>query len=153
MIRFILVAILFFLIGLGAGAYLFSDTQPRAFLQAPDCAENCFSQEQLLGLLGSVGVQKFPGLIPQVIKETDKTVAMKHPVPQADIHYVIVPKKDIKTVGDISPEDSEYVVDAYAVMENIIAEQNLTAYKIIVNGPKFQTVQYLHFHLVSDLPK
>ncbi|HEX9721858.1 MAG TPA: HIT domain-containing protein [Candidatus Paceibacterota bacterium] len=139
--------------GIALGAYLFADTQPRAFLQAPDCAENCFSAEQLLGLLGSVGVQKFPGLIPQVIKETDKTVAMKHPVPQADIHYVIVPKKDIKTVGDISPEDADSLVDAYAVLNQIITEQNLTAYKVIINGPKFQTVQYLHFHLVSDLPE
>lgn len=153
MIRYFLIAFLFLLIGFGVGAYLLADTQPRALLQAPQCGENCLSEEQILGLLGSVGVQKFPDLIPAVVKETDKAIAMEHPNPQADIHYVIVPKKDIKAVEDISQEDGEYIVEAYALMAQIITEQNLTAYKVIVNGPKFQTVQYLHFHLVADLPE
>jgi len=139
-------------LGFGLGAWLFVDTQPRNPIQISQCNETCFSQEKLLGLLGSVGVQKLSNVIPSVVSETDKTVAMRHPFPQADIHYVIVPKKDIKTVGDISSEDAEYIVDIYALMAQIISEQNLTAYKVITNGPGFQTVQYLHFHLVSEFP-
>jgi histidine triad (HIT) family protein len=151
MLRYIITLLGGILLGVFLGAYLFSETQPRALLQATNCQENCLSKEQLLGLLGSVGVQKFPDLIPAVIKETDKTIAMKHPVPQADIHYVIIPKKDIKTPSDIAQEDAPYLADAFSVMRVLVEEQGLSDYKIIANGPGFQTVQYLHFHLVADL--
>jgi hypothetical protein len=153
MIRSILIGTLTLIGGILIGAYLFSDTQPRSFLEVPSCAENCLSEEQILGLLGSVGVQKFPDLIPFVVMETDKTIAMKHPLPRSEIHYVIIPKKDIKAVEDITPEDNEYIIDSYALMASLIREQNLTDYKVVINGPGFQTVQYLHFQLVSELPE
>jgi histidine triad (HIT) family protein len=149
--RTIILTVLAFFTGIAFGAYLFSDTQPRSPLRIAECEENCFSEEKLLGLLGSVGVQKLPNLIPFVVKETDRTVAMKHPFPQSDIHYVIIPKKDIKTIEDITSEDAEYITDAHALMAQLIREQNLTNYKVIINGPRFQTVEYLHFHLVAEL--
>jgi len=103
--------------------------------------------------LGSVLMQKFSGLLPLVEKETDKTLAIKHPFPRSDIHYVIIPKKDIKSVEEVSAEDIDYIIDAYATMGVLIKEQNLKDYKIVVNGPGFQTVGYLHFHLMSELPE
>jgi histidine triad (HIT) family protein len=153
MIRAVFFGIFTLMLGVVIGAYLFSDTQPRSFLDVASCQENCLSEEQILGLLGSVGVQKLPTLIPFVIMETEKIIAMKHPIAQSDIHYVIVPKKDIKTIEDITPEDAEYITDAYAVMAQLIREQNLTDYKVIINGPGFQSVQYLHFQLVAELPE
>ncbi len=153
MTKYIGTALVALLGGMLIGGYLFSDTKPRSILRAPPCQELCFNQEEILGLLSSIGVQRLSGIIPFVQKETDKTIAIRHPFPQADIHYVIVPKKDIRAVEDISEEDAAYVVDAYAVMAELIEEQNLRNYKIVVNGPGFQTVGYLHFHLVSELPE
>jgi histidine triad (HIT) family protein len=153
MLQRIFATVMIFAGGILLGGYLFSDTQPRAILEIPDCKQNCFSQEQLLGLLGSIGVQKFPDFLPFVTKETEKTLAMKHPFPKSAIHYVIIPKKDIKSVEDLTAEDSQYIVDAYAVMASLIKAQNLRDYKVVINGPGFQTVGYLHFQLVSELPK
>ncbi|HCM36941.1 MAG TPA: hypothetical protein DIS53_03390 [Candidatus Wildermuthbacteria bacterium] len=152
MLRYILVGIVFLVGGILLGGYLFSDTKPRSILRAPECQERCFNQEEILGLLSSVGIQRLSGIIPFVQKETDKTIAVRHPFPQADIHFVIIPKKDIRAVEDISEEDAAYLVDAYALMAELIEEQNLRNYKVVVNGPGFQTVGYLHFHLVSELP-
>ncbi|MBI2098431.1 MAG: HIT domain-containing protein [Candidatus Wildermuthbacteria bacterium] len=152
MFRYISLAIVFILAGVIVGGYLFSDTKPRSFLSVRECGLSCLNQEELLGLLGSVGIQRLPGIIPSVQKETDKTIVIKHPFPQAPIHYVIIPKKDIKATEDISEEDTPYIIDAYAVMSALIREQNLRDYKIVINGPGFQTVRYLHFHLVSELP-
>lgn len=139
--------------GILIGAYLFSDTQPRSFLNITECKANCLSRQEALGLLGSVGVQKFSEAFPLVVKETDSTLAIQHPFARADIHYVIIPKKDIKFVEDITEEDAAYIKDAYAVMAALITEQNLKDYKVITNGPGFQTVEYLHFQLVSELPE
>ena len=55
-------------IGLGIliGGYLFSKSQPRSFLALNRC-ENCLSPEDLLGLVASVGIQRFPKLVPSVV--------------------------------------------------------------------------------------
>lgn len=153
MIRYFLIALLAFGMGAALGAYLFSDTRPRSVLRMAECETNCFSQEEILGLLGSIGMQRFSGLLPSVVKETDKTLVIKHPFPKSDVHYVIIPKADIKAAEDISEDDAPYLVDAYALIGALVREENLRNYKIVVNGPGFQTVGYLHFHLVAELPE
>ena len=139
-----------FVAGVIAGGYLFRDVQPRSFLVIDSCNGNCLNPNELLGLIGSVFVQKLPDLMPLVVKETDKTIVIDSPIHQAPIHYVIIPKKDIKDVSDISESDREYLVDAYAVIGQIIREEKLTQYKVYTNGPYYQTVTYLHFHLLAD---
>ena len=153
MVRSLAIAFLFAAVGVGIGAWLFADTKPRSFLRPSECAPHCLSEQEILGLLGSVGVQRLSGAIPRVEKETDKTIVVSHPRPTADIHYVVIPKRDMKAVEDVAAEDMEYLVDAYATMGAIIKEQNLRNYKVVTNGPGFQTVGYLHFHLVSELPE
>lgn len=132
------------------GAWLFVDTRARDFLPMPHCAANCWSAKELGGILVSIGVQKTPDLLPNVVEETDKTIAMKSPEPLATIDYLILPKKDILDVGDLSPEDSAYVADAFEVIADIVRAQHLTDYKVITNGPGFQQVRYLHFHLLAQ---
>jgi len=155
MIKIGITAFIFLLVGIAIGGYLFVDTQPRTFLTFQKCEGRvCLESSELIGLLGSVGIQKLPVKFePIVTLETDKTVVMKHPFPLAQLHYVIIPKKDIKTASDILETDKEYLADAYAAMADIIRDLNLVDYKIITNGPGFQAVNYLHFNLVADLDK
>jgi histidine triad (HIT) family protein len=152
MVRYVFWGIIILLGGIAFGGYLFSDTKPRSFVRLQGCEPACLQREEILGLLGSVGVQRLPGIIPTIQKETDKTLVVKHPVPQADIHYVIIPKKDMRALEDASEEDAPYLLDALAVLAEIVREEGLRSYKIIVNGPGFQTVGYLHFHLVAESP-
>lgn len=146
----IAILLIVFIFGMVVGGYLFRDVQPRSFLKIDDCDKNCLSPKELLGLMGSAGIQNLPDLMPFVVEETDKTVVMDSPIHQAPIHYVIIPKKDIKDVADISESDKEYLVDAYAVIGQIIKEKNLEKYKLYTNGPYYQTLNYLHFHLLAD---
>ncbi len=139
-----------FISGMIVGGYLFRDIQPRSFLAVDICDTNCLNPNELLGLIGSVGIQKFPDIIPLVVRETDKIIVIDSPIHQAPIHYVIIPKRDIKDASDISESDREYLVDAYAVIGQIIREEKLTQYKVYTNGPYYQTATYLHFHLLAD---
>lgn len=139
-----------FLVGVTLGGYLFSDTRPRSFLALNRCDGTCLQTNELLGLLASVGVQRFSGLAPKVLKETDKTIVIEHPSPTARIHYLVIPKKDIKNIAELSDADNEYLIDAFKVAREIIKEQNLTDYRLIANGPGFQTATYLHFHLTAN---
>ena len=145
----ILMVLLSICVGILIGGYLFSKSQPRSFLALNRC-QNCLSLEDLLGLIASIGIQRFPGFVLSVVFETDKTVVIKHPHPLSRIHYVIVPKKDIKNIGEISEADSPYLIDAYLVARSLIEKEGLLNYRLSTNGPGFQDVTYLHFHLVAD---
>lgn len=146
----IIFLLIVFIAGIIAGGYLFRDTQPRSFLKIDSCNDDCLNPKELLGLISSVGIQNMPDSMPFVVKETDKTVVIDSPIHQAPVHYVIIPKRDIKDAGDISESDKEYLADAYAVIGQIIREKNLTKYKIYTNGPYYQTLTYLHFHLLAN---
>jgi Scavenger mRNA decapping enzyme C-term binding len=136
-------------LGIIIGGYLFAQSQPRSVLAINRC-QNCLSLADLLGLIASVGIQKFPDLIPSVAFETDKTVAMKLPSASDRMHYVIIPKKDIKNIGEISAATGEYFLDAFLVARKIIEEEKLSKYEFYTNGPGYQDVTYLHFHLIAD---
>jgi len=135
--------------GILIGGYLFSRSQPRSFLALDRC-QKCLTHEDLLGLIASVGIQRFPGLMPFVVFETDKTIALKRPFPSEGTHYVIIPKKDIKNIGEISEADAQYLSDAFFVGRWIIERENLSKYRLYTNGPGNQDVTYLHFHLVAE---
>jgi histidine triad (HIT) family protein len=137
-------------IGIVIGGYLFANTQPRSFLALNRCEGTCLHANELLGLLTSIGIQRFPALIPSIVKETDKTIVVEHPSPQARIHYLVIPKRDIKNIGELSDTDSDYLIDAFKVMRELIKEKNLSDYRVVTNGPGYQGVTHLHFHFMAN---
>ena len=74
---------------------------------------------------------------------------MPHPNPESPLHYLIIPKKDIKNIGEIAEEDEQYIMDALAVIRKIANDQSLQDYQVITNGPGQQQVTYLHFHFMA----
>lgn len=131
---------------------MFSRSIPRNFLSANLCRESCFSKKEALGLLASIGIQNLGENLPSIIYETNKTLVfdMQYPYPPDKIHYVVVPKRDIKDLASANKEDLEYLQDSFAVISNIVKEKNYQKYRVITNGPGYQEVTYLHFHLVID---
>ena len=149
-VRVIILMLAALVVGVILGGYLFSDTRPRSFLALNRCEGTCLQANELLGLAASVGVQRFSGLAPSVVKETDKTIVIEHPSPQARLHYLVIPKKDMKNIADLSDADREYLLDAFKVAGEIIREKNLSNYRLTTNGPGYQTATYLHFHLTAN---
>lgn len=139
-----------FILGLVVGGYLFSETQPRSIINLSKCNNECYKPKDLVGLLTSIGITKLNGKVPNVVLETEKSIVIKHPMPEARIHYVVFPKKDIKNAGEFSKENAPYFEDAYLVMATLIKKEKLTDYRIITNGPGFQDTTYLHFHLRAN---
>ena len=138
-----------FIVGFLFGGFLFADSKPRSLLSIFSCG-NCLAPNDVAGLFASVIVQKMPLLIPNVIVETDKTIVFKHPRPIYRIHYIFVPKKDIKNIGELTDEDSEYIIDLFSAIVVIVNKSGLKNYRLWTNGPGKQDVTYLHFHLGAD---
>ncbi len=71
--------------------------------------------------------------------------------PSAEIHLLIVPKKHIRSIGDINEEHSTLLSEVYIVAKKLVKENNLqnNRYRVVVNGGKAQHVPHLHFHLLG----
>ncbi len=145
----LMIPVFFLSIGILVGGYLFAQSQPRSFLSF-DRGGVRLSKKELAGLLASAGIQQLPGFIPAVVFETDKTVVIRSPLPEARLDYVFFPKKDIKNIGEITKSDSDYLLDAFLAARHIIEEKKLSDYRFYTNGPGFQKIAYLHFHLLAD---
>ncbi len=143
-----LTAVVMLLVGMLIGSYITRDVQPRSFLAVDRCTY-CLESKDFLGLVAAVGIKLVPELVPSIVLETDQTIAFQHPNPEARTHIVVVLKRDIKHAADLTAEDRDSLADAYAVMGQIVRDQKLEQYRIITNGPGYQSVTYLHFHLLS----
>jgi len=140
-------------VGLVCGYRLFCDTRPRPLLNCKlsrISGGTAYSRSQFAGLLASVLVQKSPRLLPQIVLETDRTLVFKHPRPRHKIHYMFVPKRDIKNIGELSVDEREHIIDLFACMVTCINHLGIRDYKVWSNGPGKQDVAYLHFHLGGD---
>lgn len=135
--------------GIGIGAWLFADTQPRSLLNVVKCDVTCLRMSDVAGLVASIGIQKFPAAIPLLIAQSDTCVAIRHPYSPFRHHYVFFPRRDIRNIGTLAEGDERYVMGCMALMGSVIADRHLESYRMHSNGPLQQDISYLHFHLVS----
>jgi diadenosine tetraphosphate (Ap4A) HIT family hydrolase len=84
------------------------------------------------------------------VLESDTCIALRYPRPQARIHYVLFPKRDIKNVATLTPLDAPYVLGCLALTRELVLRDRLHDYHVVTNGPGRQEVSYLHFHLIAD---
>jgi histidine triad (HIT) family protein len=83
------------------------------------------------------------------LRETGALLAFPHPKPAHRFHVLLVPKKAIRSLAELKPDDP-FLSDLVTSTQSIVAEHHLAAYRLIVNGGKYQDFPLLHFHLVSD---
>lgn len=87
------------------------------------------------------------------LRETDTLLAFYHPKPSYRFHVLIVPKKGLASLKDLTPADSAFMVDLFQTVNSLVAEFGLedNGYRLICNGGAYQDVPQLHFHLISDI--
>ena len=84
--------------------------------------------------------------------ETEALLAFHHPKPSHPFHVILVPKKDIRSFADLDPADP-FLADLVRTVQSMVAENHLTAYRLIANGGEYQDFPHLHFHLISDVER
>tara|TARA_B100000700_G_scaffold166324_1_gene183847 strand:+ start:6678 stop:7025 length:348 start_codon:yes stop_codon:yes gene_type:complete len=99
------------------------------------------------------------GEIPaDVVYEDDQCLAFHDVAPQAPVHILVIPKKEIVSIEHLSEEDEQLVGHIFLVIQKIARDQGLAndGYRVICNCGKGggQTVFHLHYHLMGgrDLP-
>ncbi len=87
------------------------------------------------------------------VYENDEVLAFKDINPAAPIHILVIPKKHIDSLANLSEEDEKYVWEIHNAMNQIAKEQGFLndGYRVVVNCGKDagQEVMHLHYHLLA----
>ena len=88
-----------------------------------------------------------------IIYEDDKVIAFNDVNPAAPIHILVVPKKHIETLLDVSDQDNELISYVYQIINKIAKEKGFAnnGFRVIVNCGKDsgQEVMHIHFHVLG----
>jgi histidine triad (HIT) family protein len=88
-----------------------------------------------------------------IVYEDDHVTAFKDISPQAPVHILIIPNKEIPTVDDVTEADAEMLGWMFLAAKKIAREQGIaeSGYRLIVNCREHggQEVYHLHMHLLG----
>lgn len=91
-----------------------------------------------------------------IVFENEKVIAFKDINPVAPIHILVIPKKEIPTLNDISTEDKELIGEIFLAIAKIAKDLNVAenGYRVISNCNSYggQEVFHLHYHLLAGEP-
>lgn len=91
-----------------------------------------------------------------IIYEDDLALAFNDISPQAPTHFLVIPKKPIATINDITEEDREIVGHLHLVAAKIAHREGFEeeGYRVVMNCNEFggQTVFHIHLHVLAGKP-
>ncbi len=91
-----------------------------------------------------------------IIYQDDHVTAFRDINPQAPVHVLIVPNKEIPTVNDIDVQDEELVGKMFTAAKKIAAAEGVAenGYRLLINCNRDggQEVFHLHMHLFAGRP-
>jgi histidine triad (HIT) family protein len=106
------------------------------------------------GLIFSRVFTSMSHLLPlKKLHETSNLLAFSHPKPNYPFHVLLVPKRQLRGIGDLSLDDVDFMTDLFQAVQILVERYDLEqyGYRLINNGGKYQDVPHLHFHLISHL--
>ena len=88
-----------------------------------------------------------------ILYEDDDVIAFKDIAPVAPVHMLVVPKKEIPTINDITDEDALLIGKIYKVIGKLAKKFGIDkdGYRVVSNCNENagQTVFHIHFHLIG----
>jgi len=90
-----------------------------------------------------------------IIKETEDLLVFKDIVPKATFHYLIIPKKHVKDLSSLQPNEFELGSKIFNMVKELSESSlELKNFKLLVNnGPLAgQEVFHLHVHFLAGFP-
>jgi histidine triad (HIT) family protein len=93
---------------------------------------------------------KIPG---EIVYQDEELLAFRDINPQAPKHLLIIPKKHITSLADLSPAELPLIGSMVALAHKLAREEGITetGYRLVVNYGQWggQVVQHLHMHLLG----
>ena len=88
----------------------------------------------------------------KILFDDDKCIVIEDIAPKAPTHLLVIPKKPIKKLSEVKPDDKNLLGHLMIVISKITKELNIEdAFNIIINNGEEagQTVFHLHIHILA----
>ncbi len=89
----------------------------------------------------------------QVVYEDEQCLAFHDVAPQAPVHVLVIPKKPIESLEQLTAEDAPLVGHLWQVIQRVARQERIaeSGYRVVVNcgAQGGQTVDHLHFHILG----
>ena len=95
---------------------------------------------------------------PDVVRETDRTLAFRDINPQAPTHVLVIPKEHHATVGALAAADVQLLAEVVSGAHSVALQEGLVSdggtepgFRLVTNtGPQAgQSVHHVHFHVLG----
>ena len=88
-----------------------------------------------------------------ILFENENVLAFRDINPQAPVHFLVVPKKIIKTINDIEKNDEKLIGELFIVAKDLAKKEGISerGYRTIFNCNEHgaQTVDHIHLHVLG----
>ena len=88
-----------------------------------------------------------------IVYENENFLAFNDISPQAPIHVLIIPKKEIPTVNDMQEEDLEILGGLFLVAKHLAKKLEIDdeGFRLVMNCNDYggQSVNHIHLHLIG----
>ena len=87
----------------------------------------------------------------KIAHEDEKYIAIHDISPQAPVHLLLIPKKQIATLNDLTPGDAELVGGLFLLAKKLMNEMGHADFRTVFNcGPGAQqSVFHIHLHVLA----
>ncbi len=90
---------------------------------------------------------------PNTVYEDDHVLAFRDINPQAPTHVLVVPKRHISTLNDLTEEDAELVGRLFLAARRVASQEGIDGpgYRTVINCNELagQSVFHIHLHLLG----
>ncbi|MET0065963.1 MAG: histidine triad nucleotide-binding protein [Candidatus Thiodiazotropha sp.] len=92
-------------------------------------------------------------IAPDIVYQDDDVLAFRDINPQSPTHVLVIPKRHIPTLNDLSAQDAELVGKLYLTAKQVAAAEGIdeSGYRTVMNCNEEagQTVFHIHLHLLG----
>lgn len=87
----------------------------------------------------------------KIAYEDDRTIVIHDLNPQAPVHVLVIPRKAIPTLNDLSAEDEALVGHLFIVAKKVMADLGHSDYRAVFNcgAGAQQSVFHVHLHVLA----
>ena len=91
-----------------------------------------------------------------IVHEDEHCLAFHDVSPQAPTHVLVIPKKEIESLEQLTAEDAALLGHIWVVIPHIARQLGLATdgYRVVVNCGRHggQSVDHLHYHILGGRP-
>ena len=91
----------------------------------------------------------------KIIYEDDQALAFHDVNPQAPVHVLVIPRKEIRSLAELDPADAPLIGHLFTVVRKLAEELGLrNGFRTVINSGADggQSVDHLHIHLLGQRP-